>query len=369
MDSIFIGRKIISIAACFLLLFVFTFHAGLCQAEETFRLKTVVIDAGHGGKDPGAVGKNGYEKDIVLPIALKLGKYIEDNFDDIKVIYTRKTDDFVELFRRAEIANQNKADLFISIHANSNPNIRAYGAETYAMGLHTNSKNLAVAMKENAVITYEDDYNMTYEGYDPNSPESFIIFNFLQNTHLEQSLRFAAHVQDQFRERANRVDRGVKQAGFIVLWRTTMPSVLIETGYISNTTEEKYLLSSSGQDYLASAIFRAFREYKTELENQAITASAQAQTNQRESIRFKVQVTTSSSTIPIDSKMFDGFSDVEEFNVNGIYKYAVGNSKDYNEIITYSKEVRKKFRDAFVIAVKNDIIIPLSNALKELNIN
>ena len=176
----FIGRRGISGVLLILLPWIMVQVSVNGQTDETYKIRTVVIDAGHGGKDPGAVGRNGYEKDIVLPIALKLGKYIEDNFEDIRVIYTRKTDVFVELYRRAEIANENNADLFISIHANSNKNTRAYGSETYAMGLHTNSKNLEVAMKENAVITYEDDYNMKYEGYDPDSPESFIIFNFLQ---------------------------------------------------------------------------------------------------------------------------------------------------------------------------------------------
>jgi N-acetylmuramoyl-L-alanine amidase len=340
------------------------------HAEEPYKIRTVVIDAGHGGKDPGALGKKSREKDIVLAIALKLGKYIEDNMPEVKVIYTRKTDEFVELDRRAEIANENKADLFISIHANSMKNPNAYGAETYAMGLHTNEKNLEVAMKENAVITYEDNYTSKYAGYDPNSSESFIIFSFLQNTQLEQSLRFASDVQDQFRERAMRIDRGVRQAGFIVLWRTTMPSVLIETGYISNREEEAFLMTTNGQDLLASAIFRAFREYKTSMENRGQLAVSQEQMNNHPTvmdtgIRFKVQVTSSANPIPLPSDLFKGFDQVEEFVVDGKYKYAVGNDTSYQEIVTFSQTVKKTFPDAFVIAVKNNQIIPLAEALKE----
>lgn len=229
----------------------------------------VVIDAGHGGKDPGAVGATSREKNINLAVALKAGKYISENLKDVKVIYTRKDDTFIGLAERAEVANRNKADIFISIHSNAISDKRFTGAETYVLGQSMDDANLQVAMKENAVITFEQDYQTKYEGYDPNSVESFIIFSLMQNTYLKQSTEFATMIQNQFRDRVGRKDRGVRQAGFVVLWRTTMPSVLIELGFISNPDEEKYLNSTQGQDYLASAIFRAFRDYKQTIDSRS----------------------------------------------------------------------------------------------------
>ncbi|MFN2314192.1 MAG: N-acetylmuramoyl-L-alanine amidase, partial [Bacteroidales bacterium] len=229
----------------------------------------VVVDAGHGGRDPGAVGATSREKNINLAVALKAGKYISENLKDVKVIYTRKDDTFIGLAERAEVANRNKADIFISIHSNAISDKRFTGAETYVLGQSMDDANLQVAMKENAVITFEQDYQTKYEGYDPNSVESFIIFSLMQNTYLKQSTEFATMIQNQFRDRVGRKDRGVRQAGFVVLWRTTMPSVLIELGFISNPDEEKYLNSTQGQDYLASAIFRAFRDYKQTIDNRS----------------------------------------------------------------------------------------------------
>jgi N-acetylmuramoyl-L-alanine amidase len=233
----------------------------------------VVIDAGHGGKDPGAVGSKAREKNINLAVALKAGKYISDNLKDVKVIYTRDDDTYLELAERAEVANRNKADLFISIHSNALTDKRLYGAETYVLGQTMDEANLQVAMKENSVITFEKDYETKYEGFDPNSVESYIIFSLMQNTYLKQSTEFATLIQNQFRERVGRKDRGVRQAGFVVLWRTTMPSVLVELGYITNPEEEKFLMSDQGQDYLASAIFRAFRDYKQTIDNRSGTVN------------------------------------------------------------------------------------------------
>lgn len=230
------------------------------------KVRKVVIDAGHGGHDPGAVGKTSKEKDITLSIALKTGKFIEENLPDVEVVYTRKTDVFVELYRRARIANEAKADLFISIHCNANKSTTPYGAETYVMGLHKSDANLAVAQTENASILLEDDYHVKYDGFDPTSPEGYIFFTMLQNAYLDQSLTLASNVQKHFRERVNLFDRGVKQAGFLVLYKTTMPSVLIETGFISNAKEEKILASDEGQTYIASAIFRAVKDYKRVVE-------------------------------------------------------------------------------------------------------
>jgi N-acetylmuramoyl-L-alanine amidase len=232
-----------------------------------FKVDVVVIDAGHGGKDHGTSGKNIREKDVALKIALKLGNYIEKNIPGVKVIYTRKDDRYLPLDERADIANKNKADLFICIHANANRNIRAFGTETYVMGLHVDDNNLAVAKRENSVILLDENYQERYEGFDPNSPESYILFTLTQSAYQSSSLSFAQKVEDQFRKRVGRVSRGVKQAGFLVLWRTTMPSVLIETGFLSNSPEEKFLASDDGQELIASGIYRAFKEYKAEVES------------------------------------------------------------------------------------------------------
>lgn len=234
-----------------------------------YSVKTIVIDAGHGGKDSGTRGKVAWEKTIALNIALRLGDYIEKYLPDVKVIYTRKSDVFVTLDGRAKIANDAGADLFISIHVNAMPpnNSRVYGTETYVMGLHKSDDNLAVAMRENSVIMQEENFRETYEGFDPESDESYIIFDLYQSAFLESSMKLAQKIQDQFGNRVKRRNRGVKQAGFWVLWETTMPSVLVETGYITNPEEETFLASELGQALLASGIFRAVRDYKEELES------------------------------------------------------------------------------------------------------
>ena len=250
------------------LFFWFSSFNTVGEFKYKYRVKTVVIDAGHGGKDPGTSGDKAYEKDIALKIAIELGETIEKYLPDVKVIYTRKTDEFVELDKRAEIANKSNADLFISIHANSSPHSNnVKGAETWVMGLHTSDKNLDVAKKENSVIMLEENYEERYEGFDPESPESHILFTLFQNAYLDNSLNLARKLDYQFKHRVGRVSRGVKQAGFWVLWRTSMPSVLIETGFLSNSEEERYLMSDLGQTYIASGIFRAFRDYKQEIES------------------------------------------------------------------------------------------------------
>jgi N-acetylmuramoyl-L-alanine amidase len=231
------------------------------------KIDVVVIDAGHGGHDPGTSGKSLKEKEVALKIALKLGSYIEKNIPGVKVIYTRKDDRYLSLDERAEIANKAKADLFICIHANSLPGAPAYGTETYVMGLHKDKSNFEVAKRENSVILMDENYEERYEGFDPKSPESYILFTLNQSAYQESSLRFAAKVEEQFKNRVGRNSRGVKQAGFMVLWKTTMPSVLIETGFLSNANEEKYLGTENGQDMIASGIYRAFKEYKTEMES------------------------------------------------------------------------------------------------------
>ena len=240
-------------------------------AQNSIKIKTVVLDAGHGGKDTGAISKNGAikEKDITLSVALKLGKMINSNYPDVKVVYTRKRDEYIELSKRAEIANRNKADLFISIHVNSQKGTTATGTETFVMGTHKSSSNFEICKLENSVIVLEEDYQSKYEGFDPNSPESYIIFSLLQNTHLEQSLKFAALIQDNFKLGPIKINRGVKQGGLLVLWKTTMPAVLTEIGFISNPAESNQLRRDAVQSQIAARIFNAFAKYKTDYEGGA----------------------------------------------------------------------------------------------------
>jgi N-acetylmuramoyl-L-alanine amidase len=355
-----------------------TLHA---TDEPGEKLDVVVLDAGHGGHDPGALGSKTREKDITLAITLKLGEYIEKNIPDVKVIYTRSKDEFIELYERADIANRNHADLFISIHANWFANPRTCGAETYTLGTSGDERNLQVAMKENSVITLEEDYTTNYEGFDPNSAESYIIFNLIQKTYSHQSIEFADMVQRQFRERAQRNDRGVKQERFIVLWRTTMPSVLIETGFITNANEEKYLMSDEGQEYLASAIYRAFRDYKRSIESKSsggisasrpieerpetiLTDATDPEPVEDDQIYYMIQVLTTTRSRSLDDATFSGYGHVAEFKTNNLYKYAVGRSTSFEQISGMVPAVQETFPGAFVIAVRAGKIIPLAEARK-----
>lgn len=236
---------------------------------QGYKIKTITLDAGHGGKDPGTLSKINKEKNIALAIVLKLGQMISEKYPNIKVVYTRKTDVFIELDERAAISNRNKSDLFISIHCNASENRKMYGTETYTMGLHKTEGNLSVARRENSVILSEDNYKSKYGGYDPNSPIAHIMFNLVQSSNLEQSVSLASHIEGCFgKEGIGRESRGVKQAGFLVLWKTSAPSILIETGFLSNLEEEKYLASEKGQQEIAKAVFRAFSKYKEEMEKE-----------------------------------------------------------------------------------------------------
>lgn len=250
-------KKIVIIILCLLLpAALLTTQA---QAAKAF---TLVLDAGHGGKDPGALGKKGKEKNINLAVTLAVGKLVEQNLKDVKVVYTRKTDVFVELNERAAIANRAKADLFVSIHTNALPKgAQGHGSETYTLGMHRAADNLAVAKRENSVIMLENDYENRYEGFDPKSAESYIIFEFMQDKNMEKSVDLATLIQQQFRA-AGRIDKGVHQAGFLVLRNTSMPSCLIELGYISTASEENYLVSNRGVNELAMSIYQAIKKYK-----------------------------------------------------------------------------------------------------------
>jgi N-acetylmuramoyl-L-alanine amidase len=240
----------------------------LSNKPPKYQIKTIVIDPGHGGHDSGCLGASSKEKHIALAVSLKLGELIERFFPDVRVVFTRKTDVFVELHERAAIANRTKADLFICIHCNAGPSA-AYGAETFVMGLHKSDDNLAVARRENESALLEKDYQTNYEGYDPKSPEAHIIFSLYQNAYMEQSLDFASRVQTEFEMGSGRFNRGVKQAGFLVLYRTAMPSVLIELGFLTNAKDEKFLVTPEGQESMANSILKAFRGYKLDAEKKS----------------------------------------------------------------------------------------------------
>jgi N-acetylmuramoyl-L-alanine amidase len=335
----------------------------------------IVIDPGHGGRDPGASGSFSKEKNINLAIALKTGNYLKENFQNAIVIYTREDDSTVDLIERPRIANKNNADLFISIHSNWAKSKSVAGAETFIMGHTRDQENLEVAMKENEVILLEEDYSTKYAGFDPKSPESYIMFTLMQNVFLEQSTDLAAKVQNQFNVRVDRKDRGVKQAGFWVLYNTTMPSVLIETGFITNLAEEQYLNSEQGQDYLASAIFRACRDYMNEIDiKSGISAVRNAESvggnssgalSAHDELVFMVQVATASSRKEIKPENFKGINDIIEINAQNRFKYATGFFTEYPEAVKYRKKIEAIYPDAFVIAVKDNKILPLQQALEQ----
>ncbi|MGD0711166.1 MAG: N-acetylmuramoyl-L-alanine amidase [Bacteroidales bacterium] len=380
------------IIACFVIANILILTSfNICFSQNS-KVKTVVIDAGHGGHDPGCLGSKTKEKDISLAISLKLGAYIEKNCPDVKVIYTRKTDEFVELYRRAQIANENKADLFICIHCNSNPSKESYGSETYVMGLYKTQANLMVAQKENSSILLEDSYANNYDGFNPSSTEAYIVFSLYQNAYMDQSLNFASLVQKQIKNKVGMLDRGVKQAGFLVLWKTAMPSVLIETGFLSNIKDEDFLASESGQDNIAHSIFKAFKEYKNELEGNkfndkdtvrntnneilpyertVIDTSAKKRNDTIKSVSskneiiFKVQFATSSEKKPLNSSDFKGIKDVQQYYQRGLYKYVTGNeSSPESALVLLSKVHDMGFRDAFLVAFLNGERISPQEAIK-----
>ena len=355
---------------CFIVVLALLFLLTPVYAQNTSF--TVVIDAGHGGKDPGAIGSLVYEKTVNLAVAKKLGDLITANHKDVNVIYTRKTDVFVPLMERAEIANRNKADLFISIHANSiKNNNRVHGAETFTLGLAETEENLEVAMRENAVILEEDNYLQRY-GFDPNTTESYIIFEFMQNKNLEQSVVLASEVQKAMTS-TNRVNRGVRQAGFLVLRLTGMPGVLVELGYLSNKEEERFLRSNDGQNHLAKAIYAAFKSYKNKYgSNQVVEATgsstntapashttspvstppASTSANTTGQTVYKVQILSSNRQLPANSPSLKGYK-ADWYKDGNLYKYTYGESTDLKTIQDIQKQVSKDFKDAFIIRMKD----------------
>jgi len=352
---------------------VLTFSTTISVSAQTNNEKfVVVLDAGHGGHDPGKPSKYGKEKDIALKIVLALGKALSKHLD-IKVIYTRKTDVFVDLFKRGKIANKANADLFVSIHCNAH-NTQAYGAETYVLGIHRNQTNFNVAKFENEVIFLEKDYKKNYEGYDPSSPESFIGLTLMQEEYLDQSIQLAKNIQYNFTHKLKRKNRGVKQAGFIVLHQTVMPSVLVETGFLTHSKEGKYLNSNKGQQELALAMKKAIVKYKKGIEDNTgefeydtvdeVGASSEAKVIKN--TIFKVQIAAGSKKIEPKSYNFKGLKDISREKKDGLYKYYYGYTSDYNKAQKLQSKAKKKgYKDCYLVAFKNGKRISLEKALKQ----
>ena len=343
--------------------------------EEVQTIKTVVIDAGHGGKDPGCHGASAHEKNVCLSMALRLGKHIKAKYPGIKVVYTRDKDVFIELDERARIANKANADLFICIHANS-ASPSAYGTETYVLGLHKTDAQAKIADRENSTIYLEDDKGEKYKNFDM-SPDAIIARQLQLSVFLDQSISFAGKLQKEFKT-IGRFDRGVKQAGFLVLYKTTMPSVLIETGFLTNTDEEKFLADTTGQQKMATAMFTAFEKYKNELEgvdeqtNGGKTPVADPDAEEPKDpesvsgkIVFRVQIETSETKIPVTANRFKGLK-VFEYKQDNLYKYTAGMfENDFAAANKYKTELKGKgFANAFVVAFQNGERISLEKAIK-----
>ncbi len=333
---------------------------------------TLVLDPGHGGKDPGASSKKAQEKNIVLAVALMLGEKIERTMADVDVLYTRDKDVYPTLRDRSAFANKNHADLFISIHVNAVDNRAVNGAETFLLGVDKMGANLNVAMKENAVMLLEDDYKSNYEGFNPNSVESYIMFEFMQNQHMENSVQLASLTQNQLIGSCKRKDRGVKQAPFWVLYSVGCPSILVELGFISNAADEAYMTSKKGQMELADGLYRAFASYKKSLDTNAqveiVTQSAQNETysasEQTGKPVYKVQILSGREELRSRDRSFKGVRDVDYYQESGMYKYTVGEETDFDKINKVRMELKDKFPGAFVVAFLNGEKISVTEAKK-----
>lgn len=349
---------------------LFYFPMVLEGQEALGKISCICIDAGHGGTDPGAIQGKYREKDITLAVALKLGKLIENAYPDVKIVYTRKTDVAVDLWERGKIANTAKAQLFISIHVNKFAKSSARGVETYVLGLHKSEASLEVAMRENEAIHYEKDYSVKYDGFDPKKAESYIMFNFMKNSYLVNSMRLASSVQKELIANTGMPNREVRQAGFVVLMNVGMPSILVETGFISNPSDRAVLISSSGQEKLAKSIFNAFKAYKNVMEKNSVVltkAENSMGTSQSgigdEDYFYAIQVASSTKRIT-DTRYLKLREKVKELPGDDRYRYYVGVTKKYSEALEFQKNVRRKIKDCFIIAVSNGKIIPVSEARK-----
>lgn len=397
---------------------IFAIILGLFSYSNSFSNKpgtnnskplVVVIDPGHGGKDPGAVNKSIREKDIVLGIGLKLGKYINENYPDVKVVYTRNTDIFVPLIERSRIANKNKADLFISLHANACGTPATRGTETFFLGPSRSDDNLEIAKKENSVILLEEDYKETYEGFDPNSAESYIMFELMQNTYLDLSLFVADAIQQQFQSRIESPNRGVKQAGFLVLRQSSMPSVLVEAGFLSNNAEANHLNSAAGQQQIALSIFEAFRRFKNknsgtiqhnmpevasgkanktlvtpkqeviqekqipesekaeelivlvkETKNENIGDTTLKQKAPESNIFYSVQIGANTSPIDPVASNFKGVKNVRREKTDKYYRYYVGNEGSLEKATSVLQQIKQKFPQAFIVSFVDGKRVPIN---------
>ncbi len=349
------------------------------KKKKNNKIRTIVIDPGHGGKDSGTMGTKRYtqyEKHIALDISLKLGNYIKEAFPDIEIIYTRKTDVFLELWERTELANEKNADLFISVHCDGFTNPNPSGASVFVMGMSKLKANMDVAMRENSVMYLEDNFKEKYDGFDPKSPESYIVFSLMQNTFLDQSISIAEKIEDEFANRAKRKSRGVKQAPFYVISRVNMPSILIEAGFLTNPKEEDFLNTELGKDHIASAIFRGFRSYKESVDGANISELDKSAVKKKEIIKiptpkkeittdkvvYKVQIGTYLKSM-LSDKYFMNLNVYEEI-INGTYKYYVGNA--YSKVSADNVKVKmseKGFKGAFVVAFYQDKRISMQEAL------
>lgn len=378
-----------------LLLVAFLFlAAGMYAANQRF---TLVIDAGHGGHDAGALGAKSKEKNINLNVALAFGRYVERNMPDVRVIYTRTTDVFIPLHDRANIANKANADLFISVHTNALPAGKiARGFETYSLGMHRAKDNLDVAMRENSVISMEKGYQQTYQGFDPKSSESYIIFEFIQGKNMERSVEIARSIQNSVCQKANRPDKGVHQAGFLVLRETSMPSCLIELGFITTPDEENLLNNESRIDDIAKAIYEGFAKYKNKYDKR-VTIPYRSQASEGNDIPsivpdsykrtvapvkkqtpasvksdapiFKVQILVSSRVLRKGDAHFKGEENYDSYQESGMVKYTIGASANYNEIYQLRKSLLDKFPEAFIIAFKNGKKYDVNQAIREFKQN
>ncbi|MDG2139178.1 MAG: N-acetylmuramoyl-L-alanine amidase [Flavobacteriales bacterium] len=370
----------------FLLFFIFISNNSLNAQVNNTIIKTIVIDPGHGGKDSGTMGTKRfkiYEKHVALAVSLKLGAYIKKAFPEINIVYTREKDVFLELNERTEFANNANADLFISIHCDGFTNPKPFGASVFVMGMSKLKANMDVAMRENSAIYLEDNYQQKYEGFDPKSPESYIVFSLMQNTCLNQSLKIAEEVEKEFSTRANRKSRGVKQAPFYVISRTNMPSILIECGFLTNPKEEEYLHSEIGQDYIASAIFRAVRSYKESIDvikedisKEEVFSSDEIKAETIEPKRksdeviiellYKIQIGTFLKSMLNNQQFID--LKAEEVMINGTYKYFVksGNNKEHADKLK-NKLRELGFNGAFIVAFFDGKQISTKEALNLQN--
>ena len=391
---------------------------------------TLVIDAGHGGKDPGALGKRSKEKNINLNVALAFGRYVEQNCPDVKVIYTRKADVFIPLHERADIANRNKADVFISIHTNSLAGRRQLtGLETYTMGMRRSDEKLSAAIRENDVVLREDNFQQHYSGFDPRSPESYIIFEIINDANMLESVNLAKKIQKKVCRTANRPDKGVKQDAFLVLRETSMPACLIELGYITTPSEDTYLNNKANIDALGKGIYQAFVEYKNEKRptpnpspreggkgtsanekpsadkpskdkpsvdkpstdkpsadktstDKPSDAKTDEETNNTPSSQegagdgsvgsaplFKVQFLTSDRKLKAGDKQLKGIKDTDCYKEGALWKYTVGCSADYNEILRLRRQVAKTFPQAFIVAFRDGQRMDLEEAKKAVGVH